>query len=234
MVTLKLNNQNYNMPNSWYDISITDYKFINDVTSNELLTEGDKLITILSYLTSIPIETLNNIEYANIKEVIEELSFLKNSSFPESISTIFKVGDNTYKLKEFKKHTLGEVVSIETLIKQSEGDILSIIGKLIYILYSKNGEEFDADLIDEEAKIIEDNVSIAELNSIIVFFLSIGLTYQQSIHKSLKKQRWMKMGIKEKLIMVLNLMKTGSGLAWSKGWQKGISLSSKKSLNKII
>jgi len=233
MVTLKLLDKTFNMPENWDEVNLSLYKKINSfLTVNEDLTEGKKMISLLSIMTNISETDLENIEYKSLQEIIGVLTFITEEKIIKKISNTLVIGDDTYTLKAFNKLTLGEIISLEQLIL--DGDVFQNVGGMIYILYSKNGEAFDSDLLESEGLRIEDNISINQVMETILFFCLIVNKHSEITKKSLAKKKWKMMTIKQKLTSLKNSIKDGIGSASSRGWQMGISLASKKLPHKTI
>jgi hypothetical protein len=108
-------------------ISISEYK---QIVSQEHLSDLDKIITQLSILSGISLDTIRGWQGNDLSKVIDQMTELINSTKPEFYPLIEFEG-KTYGFSALSKMTLGEFVDLENLLK-SPNENLSQIMALLY------------------------------------------------------------------------------------------------------
>ena len=108
-------------------ISISEYK---QIVSQEHLSDLDKIITQLSILSGISLDTIRGWQGNDLSKVIDQMTELINSTKPEFYPLIEFEG-KTYGFSALSKMTLGEFIDLENLLK-SPNENLSQIMALLY------------------------------------------------------------------------------------------------------
>lgn len=215
MVRLILEEKEYYLPESWDEVTYSMYKKFSLLEiENENYIEY--IMMVISMITGIDIKYLNSLEKNSFNNIISAMSFLLDFERSNSIKNKFNIGDDSYVVKDLKKLTMGEYISLEMLIKENA---LKNAGNIIYILFRKNDEEFDSSKMEENGKIIEDNLGVIDVLNMLDFFLFIGKTYTKIMNfyskVRIKKERMKK---KSALIRNLSWVMNGLGFHWSMGW----------------
>lgn len=230
MIELKLENKTHLLPTSWEEVTLEKFQKICKLnTTNKL----NYYVQLLNIFTEIDEKILINLKANQFKEIIKELDFIFNEKLEDVFVNNFKIGEDKYVLKDFNTLTLGEQVSLETLIEKN--DNIQNAHYFFAILFKKNNEEeLNFDELEDRANSIKENLSITQINKVLIFFFNCVKTYISNMKNFLeyKEQKTKK---KEPVLMRLyHCLENTSGSAWSTGWRRGILLSTKMFTNKTL
>jgi hypothetical protein len=129
----------FTLPTSWEDVTVADFAKIYS-NNYEEMTEIEQAVTVLSTLGDIDTDDIMMLTPDQFKMLSEYISFI-NQEVPTNQVESIKVGDDEYFLKnDFSKLTLGETISIELIVEQSNGNILQSFDKLLCIFLRKKKE----------------------------------------------------------------------------------------------
>ncbi|MFM7088524.1 MAG: hypothetical protein ACKOW9_03255, partial [Candidatus Paceibacterota bacterium] len=175
-------------------------------------------------LTDLPKDVLYKIPSHQTKLIVDALGFITSQSLPKDITNDFKLGEDQYTLKPFDTLTMGEIISLEMLIKNINNNIAGIIS----ILFSKNGEPFDLKTHEANAELIANKMTIGQLYGCVLFFCEVFQKLKENSHlftatPTMKKPNW----IKRKF----NSFKTMVVMYWLRGWRRGTFWHLKKFTN---
>lgn len=233
MITLKLEDKSYKLPENWAEVTLGQFQQISKLTTDNKL---QYLIDVLSILTGLEEEIILSIEKKQLSTINSKLSFIYNQVFSSEMIKEFKIGDDTYTLKDLHQLKLGEVITIETIIEKQPHNLILVIDELMAVLFKKNGEDkFDATELEERAELFRKNLMIDDIYKVTVFFL----TFEQEFLRLMKtsseqKKKKMMLNNTSLLRRILNWIRGGIGFHWSRGWQMGTSLNLRKYWNKTI
>ncbi|MFM7023331.1 MAG: hypothetical protein ACKOXB_10155, partial [Flavobacteriales bacterium] len=131
MVTIVLNEAEYSLPETWNEVTISQFQRLSKLDVSDKV---DYIFSMLEILTELPKDVLFKIPSHQTKLIVDALGFITSQSLPKDITNDFKLGEDQYTLKPFDTLTMGEIISLEILIK----DINNNIAGIISILFSKN------------------------------------------------------------------------------------------------
>ena len=220
MITIIINGAEYDLPTSWDELTLIQFKEISQITyENDI----QYLIDTLHTLTEVPKTILEQIPANQSAQIIEGLKFLNTIQIPEDISREFTIGDNTYKLKDFGSLNLMEVINLEQLVKKPTENLPGIIA----ILYSRNGEQFDSAKHEEIVKELN-TMSVAKTYGVYVFFCAILAKLGQNIQRSMEEEKKKKLSwiqrIKEKIASQVYMVRITYSMYYAKAkygkWRK--------------
>lgn len=99
MIKAKIKKQEYNIKNSWNDLTFQDYLDVNKI-------EDDA--NTLSFLSGIDIETLNKLDELSLEKLLFCLDFLKETPEQE------------YDCKNIRQETFGQKILLQDSLKDTE------------------------------------------------------------------------------------------------------------------
>lgn len=193
MVKLVVNEKEYQMSSCWDELSWSKYIKILELESKKNLYITPILYTqnFIAILCGVEEEELDELELEQLSKLEEVII---NGFKPEELKDTaiskdhFVINDITYayyNANTINKITLGEQAWIETMKNRAEEGDTSVIIKELAVLIrpatkiiTKEGREmwkmdkFDADDVEERAKLLENNLKIKDLLAINNFFLS--------------------------------------------------------------
>lgn len=162
----------FNIPSDWNDVTVGQYIKIHEV-DRELLTEIEASVEIMSALTNIDEDTLFMMNPDDFKLLAEQLAFLNKEVEPNELTSITIDGDEYFVKDNFDKLSMGEIVSIELLIEQSNGKLIRKFPELLCIFLRKkkeNGklEGFRKSFMERAERFKQ--IKIADVNNLFLFF----------------------------------------------------------------
>jgi hypothetical protein len=124
-------------------------------------------------LTGIEEELIYLLTQEQFLEVVEKVKFTNEEIVSELKESILVEGEEYFIKKDFDKLNMGEIISIESLLKQSDGDLSKCMSKLLCVFLRKkkengNLESFKNSFMEREE--LFDNVMITDVNNLFVFF----------------------------------------------------------------
>jgi len=160
-------------PQEWAEVTVGQSIRINSI-DKEGKSELALIVSILSILTGIEEEILWMLSPEQFMELSEVIKFTNQEIVGTKVDSVM-VGEEEYFLKkDFEKLTLGEIISIETIMKQSDGNLTDAMGKLLCIFLRKkkpngNLETFRNSFMDREEQFMD--LKITDVNNVFIFFL---------------------------------------------------------------
>lgn len=172
-IELEEETKTYQFPESWDDVTVEKFMSVYQLRS-EQSNELETSVKLLSAISGIDIETLYSMDIEDYKNLISNLKFISTEVSRNDVEFIDIEGEQYYLYKDFNKLTTGEVITIETLIDGSNGDIYNIIPELLCLfLRKKNGdkyEKFTTDMLKRKDKFKQ--VPVTQIYHIFNFFLN--------------------------------------------------------------
>lgn len=166
--------QNFLIPTSWSEVTVKKAAKLADI-ERENRTDIEIIADVVSALADIDQEIIYMLTTDQFNEVVEHIKFTSEQVEGVDLKDSIFVGDEEYFLKkDFTKLTMGEIISIDTILKQHEHNIAPAMAKLLCIFLRKkkeNGslETFKNSFMERES--IFENVIISDVNNLFLFFL---------------------------------------------------------------
>lgn len=190
---LLLNNQAYNIPTDWSEVSLGRYmQFMDEVDGVE--DDLQKTLITLSSFTDAPIELLEKCTKKAIDDVLDELSKLLEKQINTDLNLVITIDGIDYGLHpNLHELKLKEFVDLDNKL----GDGWASMDKVMAILYrpitKQKGDKYDIEDYDyitanKRAKIFKDNLSVNTVNGAASFFLTIATNYIATMQVYLKNQ----------------------------------------------
>ena len=200
MIELTIDGNSYDIAENWDEISFSKYIQLTHLNKDENLNEITRAISIIAALSNDP-EPLEKALYQLTQEEFNDIA----TNFEWTNQPIEKfcveketieIDGKTYKIKKnYNKLTLGELVSVETLIAQNKNlDQLEIVFGVLLREIDADGNEKDFNEDDFFFVIseLQTKVMLVDVYSCISFFLSGDKSFSKtskgySIQKKKKK-----------------------------------------------
>jgi hypothetical protein len=243
MKSITINHKEYKLPESYSDISILKFQELIDLEEANL-SDMDKHIHIVSIMLDMDILDVYQIPLKQIQEINTSLHFIQNSKNSDLLKTSIKVNneplylidvtssnfswtewqDLNYYLKDGIYKNIHNIMSVLYRPSTGKKSILQRFGITKPELLPYNYE-----VSKSLSTLIQEQVSIEDVNGALVFFLTIGIKYILNTMgystKKLKKQMKtlnLSQQEKETIDKLLKIMKDGIGSQSLKDWQMGI------------
>jgi len=179
MINLTIEDQSFVLAESWSEITFSQYITIINITKDEHLNETLKAVKIISYISDKPEaceKSLLNISREDFESLAEHFEWTNRKIEEDSVKKEFlEIDGKQYKIKsDYNKLTLGEMISVETLIEHNKNmDPFEIIfGILLREVVDGKEKEFNEDDFFYVISKLQDKVMLLDVYNCISFFLS--------------------------------------------------------------
>ena len=178
MVIVKIAEHEYNLPESWDEVSLEKFRKI--VEKNQLISEYKSQILfgleILSILIDCSVEDLKNISKASFETLVEEIKWIHTAPVAKEKEEFTILGERWKPIKDLNKLTMGDNISLELMINNSTEatlliNILPILLRKAKVVKLESGElkeelmPFDDKNYEELKDAIQKNIFITEVMS---------------------------------------------------------------------
>jgi hypothetical protein len=186
MYNFKINDNEYKIPTTWDEITLGKFIEIGklDQMKDTYIIDDLYYIRLVEILSDIYNNDLDDLEITEFKNILENISFINEVPKWKVVQHI-EIGEDLYVVRDLNKLTMGEKISISTLIKdKNEFDVLLYIiaivvrpGKRVYDNELKKDiyiiDKFDGDMdkINNRISILK-GLSCTQLMGISNFFLN--------------------------------------------------------------
>ena len=171
------------VPQSWDEINVIQFQRLQEVDKDNY-TELEYIIELVTILCDVNIEYIRGINLKNLNIISEQLKFLQTPVSTEQKKVIEIDGVKYAWKSDFQSLTLGEMISIEHVIKVEELSYTASYDVVMAVLMRKvkeDGtlEDFNAAEFTKNREIFS-NVSINDINGMLVFFLNGNEHYMKT------------------------------------------------------
>ena len=180
------------IPTSWNEVSVKKAAKLAEIqVSNK--TDIESAADIVSVLADIDQETIYMLTADQFNDLVENIKFtLDKIDSPELKDSIFIDGEEYFLKKDFTKLTMGEIISVDTILKQYENNVAPSMAKLLCIFLRKkkeNGslETFKNSFMQRES--LFEEVIISDVNNLFLFFLDGENLSQSNTKDYLESQK---------------------------------------------
>lgn len=161
------------IPQSWNEVSVgqtTKLALLQRDGVNNL----ELMVKILSILAKMDEDIVYMMQQEDFVKVIEAINFTNQEIKGELKDCVNIEGEDYYLKKDFDKLTMGEIISIETIIKQHNNNVQLALPQLLCIFLRKkkengNLESFKNSFMQRQE--LFEGLTITDVNDIFVFFL---------------------------------------------------------------
>lgn len=174
-VNIELENEEikkFTFPTSWDEVTVEQFTRLFE---NKTPTENQLKATvrIMSSLSGIDEKILMMMDVEDFKKLSLNLSFIGEEVGNNNVDYIELDGEKYYLYKDFNKMTTGEIITIETIMDSTQGNIYKVMPQLLCLFLRKkkdNGkfEKFSTDMLDRADKF--KNAKITDIHHIFNFF----------------------------------------------------------------
>tara|TARA_R110000764_G_scaffold203034_2_gene288289 strand:- start:1209 stop:1721 length:513 start_codon:yes stop_codon:yes gene_type:complete len=163
------------IPTSWQDVTLGEFIALSKLDIDSYKTPIEYYIHMLRVFGNENIEDIfEYIKAVDINNIVGQMSFL-NTPPKQLDNKSIKIGNETFHLiKSLNDITVGEYVSIESLIEQGKLDSVEAIPIILSVILRPLDEDFDSGKCTERIKLFKQSLSIEDVLGMSVFF-SIGV-----------------------------------------------------------
>lgn len=166
--------QSYEFPTNWSEVSLDQFCKLYSIDKN-IHTGMFYTFEVLHQITGIDREIIEQIDYEDFVEIVKELKFIYEPIVEKKAESVIVDGEEYFLYTEFNKYTAGEIISIETILKSSDNDIVKVMPQLLCIFLRKKKEsgkleKYNTSFMSRIEKF--KTIKIDEINHIFTFFLT--------------------------------------------------------------
>lgn len=183
MVIVKIMDKEYELPENWDEVNLD--KFERIIEKNGLISEYKSQILfgleIFGILIGADIEDLKSLTKTSFETLSNEISWINEAPVGVDKDEFVIEGEVFKPLKDLNKLTMGDNISLELMIAESNEanlliNILPILLRKVKKIKNENGEwseelePFDADKYMERKKLFSKNIYITDVINFKDFF----------------------------------------------------------------
>lgn len=154
---------------NWTDVSLKQYNDIKQIFLEPDYSEEDRIILLINILFGVDALKLKTTE---LNGYVNQLKFLSTNPPKMKLRDKYKLGENCYILKRnLKDFTVAQWIDYQNFLKN--GSDTDNFANLLSVFFLPEGEtEYGENYnIEQVRQDINNNLSIADANSIVGFFL---------------------------------------------------------------
>jgi len=163
------------IPTAWEDVTLNEFIELSKLDIDSFDSHIDYYISMLGIFGN---DDLNNIlefvKLTDVADIINQMAFMNTPPKNLDNKEVTIKGEVFKLIQNMNELTVGEYISIETLIEQGKLDSISSIPAILSVILKPIGEKFDSNLVNARMELFKDELSIEDVLGMSVFF-SIGV-----------------------------------------------------------
>jgi len=160
------------IPQEWSDVSLGEFIELSKLNISDYENSVDYYFKILEVFGNDLKEVKEFINYVDLTDIVNQMTFLKTPPKQLDLKSVV-IDEVEFLLKDdLNKLTVGEYVSIETLIERGKLNSISAIPSILSVILRPKDEVFNADLVNTRIKLFEEKLNIEQVIKMSIFFLS--------------------------------------------------------------
>jgi hypothetical protein len=165
--------KSYSFPTTWDDLTVEQYSNLYSI-DRTVHTGMFFTFEVLHKLTGIDRDIIEQIDYKDFVQLVKGLEFIYTPLQKREVESIEIEGEKYYLQTEFNKFTAGEIISIDTIISKANGELNTVLSKLLCVFLKKkkpNGEfeKYKTSFMLREQMFSK--IKISDVHHIFGFFL---------------------------------------------------------------
>lgn len=222
-----MDNTEYNItiPTSWDEITLNTFIKLQSLYANENKPSFNEIISVL---TNIELNELNEYPYFIIEKLMDKLDYL-SQEITDKASNKIEINGETYQINYLEHLKFGEYVDVNTVIDGDKNNFKAILA----ILCRKEGEIYNDDFIALELNKrmdMFDMQPITKVYPLINFFLTLSMTSENNMKSYLENLKDL---ANHTVQHYINSLKSGLGRKRFLNWRMRKLQKLKKSLECI-
>lgn len=161
------------IPTSWNDVTLGEFIKLSSLNVSDYKTPIEYYIHVLRIFGNEDLDDIfEYIKASDVSEIVNQMSFMNNEPSQLDNKSIVINGERFYLIDNLNELTVGEYVSIESLIKQDGLDSVKAIPTILSVILRPENEDFDSSKCTERIKLFKESLSIEDVLGMSVFFSS--------------------------------------------------------------
>ena len=132
-------NKTYDIPTQWDDVSVAKFMEIVKLDEKKDINDLEKVMELMNILAQIPKDEVELLPVESFMEIQNNFSFVKNDVDKKAKESIVIDGEEFFVKNDFNDLTMGESITIETLLKDVDNPMF-ILDKLLCLFLRKKKE----------------------------------------------------------------------------------------------
>lgn len=175
------------MKNNWNQITLRDYKKLNDLLHSDWDSDLSMNLALVSELNNVVAEDL---EVNVLEEYMKSLNFMMTPYKPKTPEKEYIIKDRKYSIFfNVNRMTASQYIDFQNFYKDYDNKTANLAACFIIPAGKKYGEDYDP---LEEAEFLYDNLTIDIFSDVMFFFVKLLRTSTQasliSSEKEMKKK----------------------------------------------
>lgn len=177
-VTITIDDEikDYELPESWDEITLDEFIRLFSIDRTDL-NPLQLAIKTIEVLVGINEEILLMMNSNDFELIAKELEFTTKDVSPTQVDFVVIDGEEYWIKKEYNQLTMGEVISIETILEGADFNIFKVMDKLLCVFLRKkkeNGklETFKGEFMERAPMFRQ--VPVSQIYNVFNFFLPGG------------------------------------------------------------
>jgi len=173
--------QSFNVPENWDEVTVEQFMELVELQNNakEEKNPLNTVIKMTHIMTGIPMDIIEMVPVDQFHLIQDTLLYTKEEVNIEKSDYVEIDGDTYWVKNDFNKLTMGETITIETLIKDTPNEnVMNVFDKLLTVFLRKktkkgNLESFKSSFLEERVEVFR-RLPISQVYAIMVFFSDGG------------------------------------------------------------
>lgn len=164
----------FDIPTNWSEVSVKMFMEIVKL-DNSLINDLEKVMKLLGILTGMSNDEVEMLPVNEFKKIQEQLDFIKVDVERLNKESVMVDGVEYFVKNNFNELTMGESITIETLLKDVDNP-MSILDKMLCIFLRKKKDDgkletFKTTFLTDRVEMFR-SLPISDVYNILVFFSS--------------------------------------------------------------
>jgi hypothetical protein len=179
MIKLEIEGSEYELAREWSEITFAQYIEVVNINKDKW-NDLEKAVKIIAHISNKPAECEQSILKLSREDFEELASYFVWTNHPidefKSEKDVLEIDGKSYKIKkDYNKLSLGEMISVETLIENNKNlDAFEVAFGVLLRELDENGneKEFNEDVFLHVIQQLKEKVMLLDIYNHISFFLS--------------------------------------------------------------
>lgn len=159
------------IPTSWKDVTLKEFIKLSCLDINTYKTPLEYYIHVLRIFGNKDLENIFEfIKASDINDIINQMSFMNEEPLKLDNKTVKIKGIEYHLTNDLNELTVGEYISIESLIEQDKLNGVEAIPVILSVILRPLNEVFDSNKCKERIELFKNELSIEDVLGMSVFF----------------------------------------------------------------